>query len=225
MKCSLLIALLFCTMVSAAPPTRPKPAPKPPVDELKILEDNFTVAADKADRAAKVARTQAAERRLEGYRTALRAATRVGDFDKATKIKARIVELEALGIGERSPRPKDVVKFNGHTYALIKEPATWHVAKRKCEEMGGHLVCCELPPEAGFISQQVCKNVVAWVGATDEEQEGLWLWVNGIGWGPPPNYNDNAGGVEHCLTWNGVDRWNDAPCGMRLPFVCEWDSN
>ncbi|MHC4253655.1 MAG: protein kinase domain-containing protein, partial [Planctomycetota bacterium] len=36
--------------------------------------------------------------------------------------------------------PADAAKFGGHWYKLFPEPTTWHDAKRRCEEAGGHLV-------------------------------------------------------------------------------------
>ena len=68
-----------------------------------------------------------------------------------------------------------------------------------------------------------------WMGASDRKSEGKWVWETSgkfltdgfTAWGPGgPDDKDG----EDCLEWNiyaGV--WNDAPCGQKLPFVCERD--
>lgn len=214
--------LLFSLTLFAAPP---KKSPTPVDPELRTLEDVFNTTADKADRDADRIKSQASERRLEGYRNALKIATKAGDFDKATKIKARIVELEALSPGQRGIRPKDTFRFKGHTYAIIKDPATWHVAKKKCEDLGGHLATVESEAESVFL-QSRCRNptITVWVGGTDEITEGDWRWVTGekvaIGF-----RKDNANGAENAMSFYGpTDSWEDLFEGTRLWFICEWDN-
>ena len=66
----------------------------------------------------------------------------------------------------------------------------------------------------------------AWLGATDEAQEGTWKWINGETWNytnwasPMP---DNAGGVENYLELYASGQWNDLPANSVLTFICEWD--
>lgn len=65
-----------------------------------------------------------------------------------------------------------------------------------------------------------------WIGLSDLEQEGKWKWVNGADvdgdglWQPgEPNDSDRH---EDCveLSRRGGG-WNDAPCTMKLSWVCE----
>ncbi|KAK3084198.1 hypothetical protein FSP39_009894, partial [Pinctada imbricata] len=67
----------------------------------------------------------------------------------------------------------------------------------------------------------------SWIGATDEQSEGQWVWIKSqrimtfTNWkfGEPNNLNNN----ENCLFLDGNSdyRWNDAPCDVRLNFICE----
>jgi hypothetical protein len=59
----------------------------------------------------------------------------------------------------------------------------------------------------------------AWIGLSDRETEGKWVWVDGepagpfLNWGPGEPNNEH--GQEHCVGYysNKVGQWND--------FVCE----
>lgn len=172
------------------------------------------------------ARKAAGETRLKAYKERLAEVTKTGDFDKALAVKSRIEQLEKDPESEpakpsKRPRPKDTVKFGGHTYALIKEPATWHVAKQRCEEMGGHLVCVESAAEDAFV-KSLSGQTTIWAGGSDEEQEGQWVWVHK---NTPVKLSiriDNAGDADHQLAlFGGI--WHDGHAGNRYSYVCEWE--
>lgn len=71
----------------------------------------------------------------------------------------------------------------GSTYQLIQGYYTWDQAKADAVARGGHL--------ATITSEQEWKNITgqlgagfavgheAWIGATDEEKEGVWKWITG----------------------------------------------
>lgn len=216
---SLMAVAAFSMSLAAAPPA------KIAVDsELKVLEDNFSAAADRIERDSRRQKAQASDKRLEGYRAALKTATKAGDFDKATRVKARIVELESMQPGQRAVRPKETLRFKGHTYAIIKDPSTWHVAKRKCEEMGGHLAVFDTAAESEFL-KNLCRNprITAWVGGTDEEIEGDWRWVTGEKITLPFRH-DNFHEREHSMCFYGeMNDWEDLCGDARIWFICEWE--
>ncbi len=126
-----------------------------------------------------------------------------------------------------SPRPKDTRRFARHSDALISEPVTWHVAERRCKEMGGHLATFETPAEREFLLKLIQDaDTSAWVGASDEEEEGTWVRVTGErvtreqqeGWGL-----DNHENAQHWLCyWKNTGVFDDNFSGTRMPFVCEW---
>jgi hypothetical protein len=148
-------------------------------------------------------------------------------------IKKAIDSDETRGIAKTNRKakiPKDAVKFGNHHYAVISDLATWHVARRKCEEMGGHLVTIETSKEETFVRQLIDKTTKfsVWLGASDEEVEGTWLWITGK---PvtqvriPDRLLDKDEKIgEHHLAYNGTSHdYNDWYAGGRAMFVCEWD--
>ena len=149
---------------------------------IPAAEEKFAADVAKAENDLAKVKQAAAAARIKVYKDKLSEATKAGDFDKATQIKARIetLESEPEAKAHKRPRPKDTVRFDGHAYAMIKEPATWHVAKQRCEEMGGHLVVLDNPKETPFLTEMLKKAGVAsaWIGATDELIEGDWKWVD-----------------------------------------------
>ena len=103
---------------------------------------------------------------------------------------------------------------------MVKDAVTWHVAKKRCEEMGGHLAVLNDAAE----DTAVCRLVgggYAWVGASDEEVEGQWRWILKSKYFPDANINGDSGQSHFLARWqNG---WHDSPAGDRYHFVCEWD--
>ncbi|MBF0200808.1 MAG: hypothetical protein HQK66_05755, partial [Desulfamplus sp.] len=119
----------------------------------------------------------------------------------------------------------------------------WHQAKKYCESLGGHLATITSAEEEEFIRTNFVETQTScvWLGATDENQEGVWEWVTGEAWGftywlTTPNVQpDNYGGVEHYLQyWTDGWKWNDISTGdfgayssggtlYPTGFICEWD--
>lgn len=237
------LAILLSTSSLMGDDTKPTATPAVPaatVPEispflLPSVEVKYASESTKADaitakaeaEAAKL-RKLAAEVRIKAYKDKLAEITKTGDFDKAQQVKARITQLENEPEGEshkpsKRPRPKDTVKFGGHVYALIKEPATWHVAKQRCEEMGGHLATLETEKEIAFAADLAKKSGLnVWIGITKEE--GSWKWVTGDSAHIPGVAIDNANDIEHHIHWSaGINNWNDGPAGWKYPCICEWD--
>ena len=131
---------------------------------------------------------------------------------------------EASEFQRSNSLPKDAVEFGGHTYALIQGPATWHIAKSRCEMMGGHLAYPKSQSEITFIARIAGKRDV-WLGASDEEHEGDWRWLDGTKCHPKPKEIDNLSGAQHFLCWQVKGQgFDDDFGGVRKGFVCEWDA-
>lgn len=222
----LIISLVVNAAIVIAQETTPTtPAVEPAV--LQAAEDKYATEVGKAEAALAKVKRDAAALRLKAYKDRLTEITKSGDFNKALSFKARIDQLEAEPESASSkqpkrPRPKDTVKFGGHTYALIKEPATWHVAKQRCEEMGGHLVCIETSNEEIFV-KSLCGQVTTWIGASDEETEGTWLWVYKNSPVKIALQIDNAGSTDHHLALF-AGAWHDGSAGNKYAYICEWEN-
>ena len=126
--------------------------------------------------------------------------------------------------------PADANAFGGHHYKVYEEDVSWHEARAKCEKMGGYLACVESAEEQQFIAD-LADGRYLFLGATDEEEEGEWKWVNGS----PFSYTDwlegqpnNSFGSEHYLSTFEGGGWNDATVSGRewwspSGYICEWD--
>ncbi|MEW6092981.1 MAG: lectin-like protein [Chloroflexota bacterium] len=125
--------------------------------------------------------------------------------------------------------PRISNQANNHKYLFVQIGSTWHQAQDYCMERGGHLVTIQDAEEDQFIFQLTGGNT--WLGASDEAQEGTWVWVTREPWnyqnwdtGEPNNYQ-----IENYLTYQGPASQDDEPAGDwnddagEKNFVCEWD--
>lgn len=74
---------------------------------------------------------------------------------------------------------------NQHLYLHVKQGMTWHGARDYCATRGGHLVTIQAPSENKFVYDLAARynsEAGTWLGGTDEEQEGTWVWVTGEPW-------------------------------------------
>lgn len=205
----------------------------------------------KGEKTAKFAVGAKAEIAVEGQPSAL-TSLKAGQsvtisYDTAAKQITEITVGSASAPSARGdgpdgpPPPDDAIAFEGHSYKFFREVMTWHQAKKRCEQLGGHLAIVGSDPENDFIMAlaksgigNLGKQNGVWLGATDEDREGDWRWIDGsrfrfTNWCQQPKQPNNAGGDEHYLwMWlaqGGV--WTDqadAPKEMTAYFVCEWNT-
>ena len=86
------------------------------------------------------------------------------------------------------PKTINVKQFNGHCYEFVtgvhKE---WPDAERDCKRKSGHLVSIRSKPEQDFVYRSLIQlhfhgDNGVWIGFTDQNHEGRWTWVSGIGY-------------------------------------------
>jgi hypothetical protein len=108
---------------------------------------------------------------------------------------------------------------------MIEDTATWHVAKKRCEEMGGHLATIETPEEEAFVlSLMDTIPVPFWLGATDEESEGDWRWIDGAVVKLSHPVLDNDRNAEHCLyASKNAGGFSDVLSGLRFAYLVEFN--
>jgi hypothetical protein len=114
-------------------------------------------------------------------------------------------------------------------YAACNDFIPWANARARCQSFGGDLVVITSSAQdavvAGFSTQ------IQWIGVSDFDQEGHWVWVDGTdavvdgttvgygNWGSgQPN---NAAGGEDCAAHMPEDIWNDLSCEFSYPSVCQ----
>jgi hypothetical protein len=211
----------LCILISVTCFSLAMAAPVQNEDTREPLNRYYTAVARIARDAEK--RNQVEVRKLtDALKKALNVATRAEDDDRVADIQAKLDQYQPIGDPE-SFAQSERVSFAGHTYALIQENLTWHVAKHRCEAMGGHLVCIETPVEDEFIGR-LCNGKFVWLGGTDELVEGEWRWVTGDRMDYMNAVFDNHEGAQHhAIYWPSLARWDDHFAGVRLDFICEWD--
>ncbi|XP_031413602.1 CD209 antigen-like protein A, partial [Meleagris gallopavo] len=69
--------------------------------------------------------------------------------------------------------------FKGSCYSFSTERMSWREAKEICDDQGAHLVIINSGGEQGFLKNSINSSNMYWLGVTDEQQEGTWLWING----------------------------------------------
>ena len=127
--------------------------------------------------------------------------------------------------------PQDVVVFGDSAYRVYYENVSWDRARRRCAELGGHLAVVDSKAEDEFLASISRSHV--WLGATDEETEGEWLWLDGSrltysNWdaGEPNNAaGPEAPEGEDYLMLSRYAKWNDLGQSFRSidGYICEWD--
>lgn len=117
--------------------------------------------------------------------------------------------------------------YNGNTYQLFNDCLTWDEAKKKCEELGGHLVTITSAGEQEAVAKLVNgqARIGYWIGG---RKNGSSIWITG----EPVSYSNWE--VNQPDEWNGEDRygiysstgkWNDwLNTDRYLGFICEQDA-
>jgi len=130
---------------------------------------------------------------------------------------------DGIIIEKDSTSPNVIINpANGHKYEFVRlETAiSWHEAVTMAENAGGYLTTVTDSIEARIVTTLLSNSgSEAWLGASDEAQEGTWTWITGEPWGYTNWYpgEPNAGRdtEDYLLATNGLGgRWVDV-----------WDNN
>ncbi|XP_060079457.1 perlucin-like protein [Ylistrum balloti] len=129
--------------------------------------------------------------------------------------------------------PSGWIGYKEHCYFFSLRAASWPVAGGYCRNFNAKLAEPVGAAEGAFIDEAVKKTHPRigeyYLGGADFFVEGDWIWastmepITNANWSPGEP-NDNAG-TEDCLAivLNGL--WNDVPCNISLPFVCEIEND
>ncbi|XP_051273904.1 C-type lectin domain family 4 member M-like [Dicentrarchus labrax] len=133
--------------------------------------------------------------------------------------------------------------FENKCYYFSSRTLTWIYSRAWCQTQGGDLLIIESEPEQSFIfetSQTLDQSGTRmWIGLTDAEEEGEWIWVDGSpvasdlqywlsrpGLGTEPDdwkLDDPLG--EDCghmdTSENTLTSWMDGSCKTSYRWICE----
>lgn len=127
--------------------------------------------------------------------------------------------------------PPRAAQYDGHDYLFFTAPKPWAQARSTCLASGYDLVSINDAAEDTWLKTQVPSLLTSWIGFTDQAQEGVWRWSNGL----PVTYSNwrryepnDTNGAEDCAVNNApvtssaaAGGWNDIPCGEYVSFICE----
>ena len=110
---------------------------------------------------------------------------------------------------------------NGHYFTWFYERMRWAEARKFCQLVGGDLAVLDTTILDQFVRDTFPAGQ-KWIGATDVDQEGQWIWVNGekMQQGYWVMGEPNGGQEENCLLISKW-RWHDGNCMARLKPLCE----
>lgn len=119
------------------------------------------------------------------------------------------------------------VVYRNSCYKWSENKLSWTDAVNSCKSMGGYLAEIDDEHENAFAIENVRTiGQTIWLGASDIDKEGTYVWnySNGeldylfTGWnsGEP-----NGGTNENCVTLETYHKWNDRSCLYKLYYVCE----
>ncbi len=148
-----------------------------------------------------------------------------------------MTETEELGDGgdDGLGVTSQEITYSGHDYLFVTTPKTWHEAQSYCANYdrvnggGYHLVTIDDSAEESFLNTIEIRRGLSrwWIGYSDQGVEGSWIWSHGYSthanWAP--NQPDNRGEQDCAVDrFDGVDGWDDQPCGWGNVFICERES-
>ena len=123
------------------------------------------------------------------------------------------------------------VNFTSDDYSYVPGFFTWEEARLDAIARGGHLATITSEDENNTVSSVtddlvfLDPNPGAWIGATDEDSEGNWVWVTGEPFGyTPPDFNpDNYQGSQHYIVTNyrEIGFWDDDFLSSSRGYILE----
>ncbi len=113
--------------------------------------------------------------------------------------------------------------YNGHRYYCSYDPAPWFTASALAQAEGGYLARINDAGENAFLAS-ILTLQSAYIGGTDHQNEGNWVWSDGSGFtytnwypGQPNNYYGSQNALE--MLSNGL--WNDQNGEKHLEYIME----
>jgi hypothetical protein len=138
--------------------------------------------------------------------------------------------------------PAGAVAFEGKCYQYVPTFTTQPLARQTCQtNFGGDLASLHSAGAKAFLSQYVDPNgqqITPWIGGVapagsfDAGADGIYTWTDGSAWdfqawrldtGEPSGGPTGGACIQFWPDANGFYAgWNDVPCSVALPFICEF---
>ncbi|XP_077426331.1 CD209 antigen-like protein C [Vanacampus margaritifer] len=136
------------------------------------------------------------------------------------------IESTCLCAGNKELCPQGWLHFSSSCYYISSQRRSWDSSRQDCLERDADLVIINSRQEQAFLTGF---TKAAWIGMSDRDQEGIWIWVNGtavnknrLEWAP--GQPDGAFGGEDCgdiHTMMNFIGLNDSNCSLRSQWICE----
>lgn len=113
--------------------------------------------------------------------------------------------------------------YEGHAYYQTGK-ANYDEALSLAQDLGGYLVTINDQDENDWLQVRMAEVGSYWIGLSDEEEEGNWIWLNDepadfINWATgEPNNSNNA---EHYARAKTNGKWTDRPASNNFRVVVE----
>ena len=142
------------------------------------------------------------------------------------------VEVDPIEDGTNFYKGYEFIRFNDSLY-LELDQSSWQDAQNLAEALGGNLVSINSRKEQEFIYENFIVNdnsgdIGKWIGFTDKDQEGNWVWTDGstityTNWniGEP---NNSRGYEDYGIIYGNDDPrvaglWNDTHSLIADPLL------
>ncbi|XP_015242321.1 PREDICTED: CD209 antigen-like protein A [Cyprinodon variegatus] len=211
--------------------------------EITKLQASYDAAVQSRDEARKQLAMEIREQQVTKWELA-HLNVRVKDYEKKVeKIQLDTVALRShllmIKEGCRHCLPGWTFMSSSCFYFTFSDTVSrvsWNGARQSCKRLGGDLaIINSREKNIGITSlissyQDPSRAMIHsgfWIGLTDEEEEGVWKWLDGTRltegfWNPgEPNNVNNEDCAAVYPKSNPFTSWNDAPCNFNLKWICE----
>ncbi|XP_008284332.1 CD209 antigen-like protein C isoform X2 [Stegastes partitus] len=127
---------------------------------------------------------------------------------------------------EEEACPQGWRQLGSSCYYVSSQRRNWDGSRQDCLRRDADLVVINSRQEQDFLAGFA---MAAWVGMTDRQEEGSWIWVDGtpvdkdgLLWAP--GQPDDAYGGEDCGDLRAMEMFvglNDFNCSARVRWICE----
>ncbi|XP_071583171.1 LOW QUALITY PROTEIN: hepatic lectin-like [Heliangelus exortis] len=112
--------------------------------------------------------------------------------------------------------------FGESCYSFSTETTSWGEANQTCADQGAHLIIIDSEQEQDFLKENI--NSTYWLGVTDQQKEGSWVWTNGqevtLSYFNVWKENKDRD-QKNCGSIGPDGIWSDAKCSHPNLWICE----